>query len=177
MTSTVQVASSSSGIAPIIPGEQLLEKPGVTYSALPNGMSVSPLPMMASKPGQSVTTYPTKVSNASQNMLTSSTKVGTANLPTPAMEASKVNQKLSASLGTAGDVNTLPTSATAAGKSSQNSTISSSTSPSKGLTEEAKSYLTRWLTEHSSNPYPSREEKNSMISLLGIGDAKKLEGW
>ncbi|KAL7554514.1 hypothetical protein ACHAWF_017971 [Thalassiosira exigua] len=47
----------------------------------------------------------------------------------------------------------------------------------QGLSEKAKSYLTGWLSEHSSNPYPTREEKNSMMFMFGIQDERKLEGW
>lgn len=47
----------------------------------------------------------------------------------------------------------------------------------KGLTSEAKDYLSRWLSEHSANPYPTREEKNVMKEFLGISNERKLEGW
>jgi hypothetical protein len=50
-------------------------------------------------------------------------------------------------------------------------------SNSKGLTQEAKNYLSRWLSEHAANPYPSREEKDAMMSQLGISNERKLEGW
>lgn len=53
----------------------------------------------------------------------------------------------------------------------------SSNSSAKGLTEEAKAYLTRWLSEHSSHPYPTRQEKNSFLTLLGITEEKKLDGF
>lgn len=48
---------------------------------------------------------------------------------------------------------------------------------SKGLTQEAKNYLSRWLSEHSGNPYPTREEKDAMMTLLGISSERQLEGW
>jgi hypothetical protein len=54
---------------------------------------------------------------------------------------------------------------------------SSSSSTPKGLTEEAKAYLSRWMSEHSWNPYPTREEKVAMMRHLEIPDEKKLDGW
>jgi hypothetical protein len=54
---------------------------------------------------------------------------------------------------------------------------SSSAPPPKGLTEEAKTYLSRWMSEHSQKPYPTKEEKAAMMRLLGISDDKKLDGW
>lgn len=48
---------------------------------------------------------------------------------------------------------------------------------SKGLTQEAKNYLSRWLSEHSANPYPTREEKDAMMTILGISSERQLEGW
>jgi hypothetical protein len=48
---------------------------------------------------------------------------------------------------------------------------------SKGLTSEAKAYLSRWLSDHFENPYPTREEKDAMMLVLGISHERKLEGW
>ncbi len=48
---------------------------------------------------------------------------------------------------------------------------------SKGLTSEAKAYLSRWLSDHFDNPYPNREEKDAMMLILGISHEKQLEGW
>ena len=47
---------------------------------------------------------------------------------------------------------------------------------STDLTPVAKTCLSRWLSDHSENPYPTRGEKDTMMSLLGI-DKGKLEGW
>ena len=44
------------------------------------------------------------------------------------------------------------------------------------LTPVAKTCLSRWLSDHSENPYPTRGEKDTMMSLLDI-DKGKLEGW
>eukprot|EP00571_Detonula_confervacea_P014493 CAMPEP_0172307760 /NCGR_PEP_ID=MMETSP1058-20130122/8537_1 /TAXON_ID=83371 /ORGANISM="Detonula confervacea, Strain CCMP 353" /LENGTH=3131 /DNA_ID=CAMNT_0013020015 /DNA_START=168 /DNA_END=9563 /DNA_ORIENTATION=+ len=176
--STVELASSSSCTAPTIQQEQLLKKPNWENYVPPAGMNISP--MKASKESQSMPTSPTKPGKASQNTQTSPAKAEIENMPTSAMKVGKANQSLSTSAMKAVKAD-VPTSSLNVGKASHNIPISSSSSPPKakplGLSEEAKTYLARWLSEHSSNPYPSKEEKNAMISLLGIGDARKLEGW
>lgn len=53
----------------------------------------------------------------------------------------------------------------------------SATLQSKKLTPEDKLYLSNWLSGHSAKPYPTREEKDAMMSLLDILDERKLEGW
>jgi len=78
-----------------------------------------------------------------------------------------------------GEANTFHVRSNPEEKSPGDFTLSVS-SAVKGLTDEAKRYLKSWLSEHSSNPYPSREEKNTMLSCLGIENArgaKMLEGW
>ena len=46
-----------------------------------------------------------------------------------------------------------------------------------GISEEAKAYLNKWLNENTDDPYPSRREKNEMMSRFEISDEKKLDGW
>ena len=69
------------------------------------------------------------------------------------------------------------TSASTESLSPSESPNASSSATPNGLTEEAKTYLSQWLTEHSSKPYPSKEEKELMMRHLGITDVRKLEGW
>lgn len=56
---------------------------------------------------------------------------------------------------------------------------SSTDSPSLkqiGLSDEAKQYLTQWLMK-SSNPYPTKEMKDKIISHFGIENMRALEGF
>jgi hypothetical protein len=55
--------------------------------------------------------------------------------------------------------------------------VSSSSSVPRGLTKEAKAYLSRWMSEHSQNRLPTKDEKAGLVRLLGISDEKKLHGW
>lgn len=119
-----------------------------SLSAVPTGVSISPMTAKtASGPAP-----PTK-SNATMTVA-------------QPLKSGAVSQRVLPSPPKAGQANAAPTA--------------SSSPPSKkplGLTEEAKRHLSRWLSEHVSNPYPSREEKDAMMSLLGILDERKLEGW
>ena len=63
----------------------------------------------------------------------------------------------------------IPGTASMAGQVSQTT--------SKGLSDETKTYLNKWLEENTSDPYPSRREKNEMMSRFNIIDEKKLDGW
>jgi hypothetical protein len=97
----------------------------------------------------SLSTSTTVASTEGQNLSDSSNKALNENILTPTMEAAKGSDTIK----------------------------SSSSSPPKGLTEYAKNYLSRWMSEHSLKPYPTREEKGAMMRHLGISDEKKLDGW
>eukprot|EP00804_Cyclotella_cryptica_P023246 CCRYP_000433-RA/>CCRYP_000433-RA protein AED:0.02 eAED:0.02 QI:325/1/1/1/1/1/5/149/3140 len=66
-------------------------------------------------------------------------------------------------------------------KSSMKPTASDSPNKSAnlGLSDEAKSYLWKWIQTHKSNPFPSKAEKEKMMADLGLGhdEIRKLEGW
>jgi hypothetical protein len=70
-----------------------------------------------------------------------------------------------------------PASTMVAAKQSDGVKLPSSSSPKIGFTEEAKTHLSRWMSERSQNPYPTKEEKVAMMRHLGISDEKKLDGW
>ena len=69
------------------------------------------------------------------------------------------------------------TSASTGSLSPSESPNASSSATPNGLTEEAKTYLSQWFTEHSSKPYPSKEEKDLMMRHLGITNVRQLNGW
>jgi len=49
----------------------------------------------------------------------------------------------------------------------------------KGLPKSAKLYLEQWISipEHAAYPYPSREEKDAIISQFAIEDKRQLDAW
>jgi len=46
-----------------------------------------------------------------------------------------------------------------------------------GISSEAKAYLTQWLSDHASHPYPKKAERHEIMQQFGITDARKLQGW
>ena len=50
---------------------------------------------------------------------------------------------------------------------------------SGGLSVPAKMYLLKWYQEHESHPFPTKIEKQTMLTDLGLeqDDLKKIEGW
>ena len=46
-----------------------------------------------------------------------------------------------------------------------------------GISNEAKAYLTQWLSDHASHPYPQKAERHEIMQQFGIADARKLQGW
>jgi hypothetical protein len=112
---------------------------------------------------------------ASVSIITGTAVAEQASLPPSAIVASTESRNLSDSSNKALNANILtPTMEVAKGC---DTIKSSSTSPPKGLTEDAKNYLSRWMSEHSLKPYPTRVEKVAMMRHLGISDEKKLDGW
>lgn len=113
--------------------------------------------------------------NTSGSIITGTTIAEQASLPPSTTVASTGGQNLSDSSNKALNENTLtPTMEVAKGS---DTIKTSSSSPPKGLTEYAKNYLSRWMSEHSLKPYPTREEKGAMMCHLGIVNEKKLDGW
>lgn len=50
---------------------------------------------------------------------------------------------------------------------------------SGGLSVQSKMYLLKWYEQHESNPFPTKDEKQTMLTDLGLvqDDMKKIEGW
>jgi hypothetical protein len=152
----------------------------------------SAVPIFKNDPNHSLT--PTDVSSmhgcsADNSVLNSSISTGEASVriltsmaiaeqaipPLLATLASTENQTIHDSRSNALNNNNVA-SMIAVAKESDGIKLSSS-SPSKGLTDEAKTYLSRWMSERSQNPYPTKEEKIALMRHLGISDEKKLDGW
>ncbi|EJK48182.1 hypothetical protein THAOC_33045, partial [Thalassiosira oceanica] len=46
-----------------------------------------------------------------------------------------------------------------------------------GLSDEAKTYLTKWLFDQKAYPYPNRQKKVELCNVLGISDLNQLDSW
>jgi hypothetical protein len=166
----VKAESPNSGTSQMIQHEDLLFMNDPNHSL--TAMEVSP------KQGSSANSVLNSSINggkASVNILRSTTGVEKVSLPPSMTAASTEGQNLSDSPNKVLATNIL--TATMEDTKESDAVKSSSSSPTKGLTEEAKTYLLRWMSEHSLNPYPTKEEKLAMMCHLGISDEKKLEGW
>ena len=168
--SAAMAASSATTFAPTAPHQQPSQKQSGTYAVPPTGYSISP--MMARNPPVALSglahapSVPMKIGSVPGTLTTAAIMACQHATATASVVKSHApSTPLNSGLPSHPTPNAKPPSATPS--SPQN----------KGLTEEAKSQLERWLLEHKSHPYPNRDVKDEMMKRLGITDARKLEGW
>ena len=153
---------SISPFAPTALHQQPSQKPSGTYTVPPTGINISPT-MERNPPG------------CSSGVKTGGVPGTLTTAAIMARQSATVTASVAKSHAPSTPLNSgLPSHLTPTAKP-PSATLSSS--QNKGLTEEAKNQLERWLLEHKSHPYPNRDEKDEMMIRLSITDARKLEGW
>ncbi|KAL3795780.1 LOW QUALITY PROTEIN: hypothetical protein ACHAW5_007693 [Stephanodiscus triporus] len=161
-TVIVKAESPNSGTSQIIQHEDLLFKNDPNHSS--TAMEVSP--KQRSSVNFSVLNSSINSGKVSVNVLRSTTEVEKVSLPPSMTVASTEGQSLSDSPNKA--CHKHPHFYDGGYQRNQ---VFFKLAP-KGLTEEAKTYLSRWMSDHSLKPYPTKEEKLMMMCHLGISDEK-----